>query len=79
MDKTGADFYMCIEDIKEKLGARPLPIQLPIGAESNFKGVVDLIRMKAIVWEGDGKDAKMVEQEECLPISLTRRRNSARL
>jgi len=68
MDKTGADFYMCIEDIKEKLGARPLPIQLPIGAESNFKGVVDLIRMKAIVWEGDGKDAKMVEQE--IPADL---------
>ena len=43
MDKTGADFYMCVDDIKEKLGARPVPIQLPIGAENNFTGVVDLI------------------------------------
>src|SRR5215475_10159651 len=63
MDKTGADFYMCVSDIKEKLGARPVPIQLPIGAESDFGGVVDLIRMKAYVWDGDGKDAKMTETE----------------
>ena len=68
MDKTGADFYMCVDDIKEKLGARPVPIQLPIGAEADFKGVVDLITMKAIVWDGDGKDAKMVEQE--IPADL---------
>jgi elongation factor G len=63
MDKTGADFYMCVNDIKEKLGARPVPIQLPIGAEGNFSGVVDLITMKAYVWDGDGKDAKMVIKE----------------
>jgi len=63
MDKTGADFYMCVKDIKDKLGARTVPIQLPIGAENDFAGVVDLIKMKAYVWEGDGKDAKMVEQE----------------
>ena len=68
MDKTGADFYMCVADIKEKLGAKPVPIQLPIGAESNFKGVVDLITMKAIVWEGDTKDSKMIEQE--IPADL---------
>ena len=43
MDKTGADFYMCVDDIKEKLGARAVPMQLPIGAEADFKGVVDLI------------------------------------
>ncbi len=63
MDKTGADFYMCVKDIKDKLGARTVPLQLPIGAESDFAGVVDLIKMKAYVWEGDGKDSKMVEQE----------------
>src|SRR5438046_2362946 len=68
MDKTGADFYMCVDDIKSKLGARPIPIQLPIGAESDFTGVVDLIRMKAYVWEGDNKDAKMLEQE--IPADL---------
>ena len=63
MDKTGADFFMCLADIKEKLGARAIPLQLPIGAEGGFKGVVDLITMKAIVWDGDGKDAKFAECE----------------
>lgn len=62
MDKVGADFFMCFDDIKAKLGARAVPIQLPIGAENDFRGVVDLIRMIAIVWEGEGKDAAMVEQ-----------------
>ncbi len=71
MDKTGADFYMCVADIKSKLGARPVPIQLPIGAESTFSGVVDLIEMKAIVWEGDNKDAKMVVKE--IPADLKER------
>ncbi|MCL4768593.1 MAG: elongation factor G [Hyphomicrobiaceae bacterium] len=71
MDKTGADFYMCIADIREKLGARPVPIQIPIGSESSFKGIVDLVRMKAVVWEGDGKDAEMVEQE--IPADLADR------
>jgi len=58
MDKTGADFYMCVADIKEKLGARPVPLQLPIGQEQGFKGVIDLIEMKALIWEGDDKGAK---------------------
>ena len=51
MDKIGADFLMCVDSIKEKLGAIPLPVQLPIGAESQFIGVVDLVRMKSIVWK----------------------------
>jgi elongation factor G len=59
MDKTGADFYMCLADIKEKLGARAVPIQLPIGAEAAFAGVIDLIEMQAVTWDGDGKDAKI--------------------
>ena len=63
MDKTGADFFMCLADIKEKLGARAVPLQLPIGAEAGFKGIVDLITMKGIVWDGDGKDAKFAEQD----------------
>src|SRR5262245_57980798 len=58
MDKTGADFFMCLDDIKEKLGARAVPLQLPIGAEAKFRGVVDLLAMRAHVWDGDGKDAK---------------------
>jgi len=68
MDKTGADFYMCLADIKDKLGARAVPLQIPIGAEANFRGVVDLIKMKAYTWEGDAKDAPMVEGE--IPADL---------
>ncbi len=58
MDKTGADFYMCVEDIKKRLGARPVPLQLPIGIESGFKGVVDLVEMSAIIWKDESLGAK---------------------
>jgi len=58
MDKTGASFEQCIKDIKERLGARPVPIQLPIGAEADFKGLIDLVRMKAVVWEEESLGAK---------------------
>src|SRR6516165_10591511 len=58
MDKTGADFFKCLSDIVERLGARPIAIQLPIGAESAFKGVVDLVKMKAIVWTDEALGAK---------------------
>jgi elongation factor G len=61
MDKTGADFYMCYDDIKDKLGAKAIPIQLPIGAENNFQGHVDLIEMESVTWDSDGKDAKMIK------------------
>jgi elongation factor G len=63
MDKTGADFYQCIQDIKTKLGARPVALQIPVGSESSFKGVVDLLAMKAMIWEGDDKGAKFHEEE----------------
>jgi elongation factor G len=68
MDKTGADFYQCVEEIKSKLGARPVPLQLPIGAESSFTGVIDLLRMKALIWEGDDKGAKFHEVD--IPADL---------
>ncbi len=58
MDKTGASFEQCIKDIKERLGARPVPIQLPIGAEADFKGLIDLVRMKAVIWEEESLGAK---------------------
>jgi elongation factor G len=58
MDKIGADFFNCVADIKKRLGARPVPLQLPIGAESQFKGVVDLVEMKAIVWRDEALGAK---------------------
>ncbi|MDR1940856.1 MAG: elongation factor G [Endomicrobium sp.] len=53
MDKIGADFFMVVNDIREKLGAVPLPIQVPIGAESSFKGIIDLVEMKAHLWSGE--------------------------
>ena len=55
MDKMGADFYFTVQTIIDRLGAKPLVIQLPIGAESDFVGVVDLLEMKAYVWPGDAK------------------------
>ncbi|MDD9908060.1 MAG: elongation factor G [Ahrensia sp.] len=58
MDKIGADFYRSVEMIKERLGATPLVLQLPIGAESDFAGVVDLIEMKALIWKGEDLGAK---------------------
>ncbi|PJJ65714.1 elongation factor G [Compostimonas suwonensis] len=55
MDKLGADFYYTVETIVSRLGAKPLVIQLPIGSESNFEGVVDLVEMRALTWRGDAK------------------------
>ena len=55
MDKLGADFYYTVDTIINRLGAKPLVIQLPIGSESNFVGVVDLVEMRALVWEADSK------------------------
>src|SRR3981189_527815 len=57
MDKVGADFFQCLKDIVDPLGAKPVAIQLPIGAEQQFKGVVDLIRMKGVVWEDEALGA----------------------
>jgi elongation factor G len=58
MDRSGANFLRCVDMIKKRLGSRPLPVQLPIGSEDNFKGMVDLVEMKALVWDSDDKDAK---------------------
>jgi elongation factor G len=63
MDKIGADFFMSVDSIKEKLGAIPLPLQLPIGAESQFAGIVDLVRMKAVVWKDETLGAEFVDSE----------------
>ena len=51
LDRTGADFYRCVEMIKDRLGCKPLVLQLPIGSESDLKGVVDLVKMKGVVWQ----------------------------
>jgi elongation factor G len=58
MDRTGADFWRCVEMIKDRLGARPVPIQLPIGNEEKFRGIVDLIAMKAIVYRAEDLGAE---------------------
>src|ERR1700750_2680054 len=58
MDKIGADFFKCLDDIVDRLGAKPVAIQLPIGAENNFKGLIDLVRMKGVVWDEEGLGAK---------------------
>jgi len=58
MDRTGADFYRCLKMIVDRLGARPLVLQLPLGVESDFKGVVDLVRMQAVVWHDESLGAQ---------------------
>ncbi|MEI8217580.1 MAG: elongation factor G, partial [Elusimicrobiota bacterium] len=58
MDKVGADFYMLLDQVKEKLGSHPMAIQIPIGAEETFEGVIDLVQMKAMVWHGEELGAK---------------------
>merc|ERR1719389_1605629 len=58
MDRTGANFYFCVDTIVELLGATPAVLQIPIGAESEFKGVIDLVQMKAIVWNDESLGAK---------------------
>ena len=63
MDRVGADFYRCVDMIVERLGATPLILQLPLGSESNFKGVIDLILMKAIVWQEETLGAKFTYEE----------------
>ncbi len=68
MDKIGADFFRCVEEINTKVGGRPICLQLPIGSESNFKGVIDLLRMKAVVWEDEGLGAKYHDEE--IPADL---------
>jgi elongation factor G len=61
MDRSGADFYSVLEQIEERLGANPIPLQIPIGEEENFTGVVDLIRNKAFVWDDSSKGVIVVE------------------
>ncbi|MFA7277208.1 MAG: elongation factor G [Pseudobdellovibrionaceae bacterium] len=62
MDKIGANFFQCVDDVDKRLGANPLVINLPIGAESDFAGVVDLIKMKAIKWDSDNLGATFTEE-----------------
>ena len=63
MDRAGADYYRVIEQIKERLGGNPVAIQVPIGAEDNFEGVVDLVKMKAIYWDDASKGVEYEERD----------------
>lgn len=68
MDKIGADFYNCINMMVDRLGTNPLPIQLPIGAEDQFAGLVDLVKMKAVIWDSENLGATFHEEE--IPADL---------
>ena len=77
MDKIGADFDRCLSDIKTRLGARPIAIQLPIGAENEFHGMIDLVRMKALVWDDEGLGAEYREEE--VPADMKAKADAARI
>ncbi|HKO06655.1 MAG TPA: elongation factor G [Alphaproteobacteria bacterium] len=68
MDRVGADYYRCIEMMKERLGAKPVVMQLPVGEESNFAGVVDLLRMRAVIWKDETLGAEFEFKE--IPAAL---------
>src|SRR3712207_6667 len=72
MDKLGADFYFTVRTIRERLGANPLVIQLPIGSESDFQGVVDLVGMRALTWRGEVQKGEDYTVEE-IPADLRER------
>ena len=76
LDRTGADFYRAFDTLKEKLDIVALPLQLPIGIEENFLGVVDLVEMKAIIWEGGELGAKFHDEE--IPADLMEKAKEAR-
>jgi elongation factor G len=68
MDKTGANFFNCVDDIIKRVAGKPVCLQLPIGAESDFKGVIDLIKMKALIWSGEALGASFDEVD--IPADL---------
>src|SRR5215212_4555203 len=75
LDRTGADFWRCVDMIVDRLGARPVPIQLPIGSEDRFEGVIDLIEMKAILYRDDlGSKIDVVEIPEALRAEAAKHR-----
>jgi len=77
MDKNGADFEHVLETIRKRLGARPVALQIPIGAEAGFKGIVDLIEMKAIIWHDETLGAEY--NEEPIPADLLKKAEAFRL
>ena len=76
MDRTGANFYKVVDQLKARLGANPVPMQVPIGAEDNFEGVVDLLKMKSIVWDMESQGMKFEYQD--IPAHLKDKADEAR-
>jgi elongation factor G len=76
MDKIGADFDFCVRTIRERLGVKAVPIQLPIGSEASLQGIVDLVRMKAVIWESEGLGANYHDAE--IPADMKERCEEAR-
>jgi elongation factor G len=76
MDKIGADFEKCVESMRDRLGVKTVPIQLPIGSEANLKGIIDLVRMKAVVWDSEGLGANYHDEE--IPADLKEAAEAAR-
>jgi elongation factor G len=68
MDRPGADYFRVIKQIKERLGANPIPVQIPIMKDDDFLGVIDLIKMKSIFWDDDGKGS--IYRYESIPDEL---------
>ena len=76
MDRAGADFFRVVEQIKTRLGSTPVPLQVPIGSEDSFKGIVDLLSMKAIIWDEDSMGMKFETEE--IPSDLLDKANELR-
>ena len=79
MDRMGANFYRCVDMIKDRLGAVPLVTQLPIGIEENFKGLIDLIKMKAIIWKDENLGAEYFYEEIPSDLAETAKKYRAEL
>ncbi|MDB5417414.1 MAG: fusA [Phenylobacterium sp.] len=76
MDKIGADFEFCVRTIRERLGVKAVPIQLPIGSEATLRGLIDLVRMKAVIWDSEGLGANYHDEE--IPADLKEKADEAR-
>ena len=77
MDRIGADFFRCVDMIKDRLGAVPLVLQMPVGSEDKLSGLVDLVKMKAIIWQGDDLGVGFSEEE--IPADMKARAEEMRL
>ncbi len=77
MDRIGADFWNCVKMMKERLGANPLPIQIPVGSEAGFRGVIDLIKQKMLVFDEESKGSQYTEED--IPDEFTEESSAVRM